>query len=118
MLDYFSTYLFKVFEIVSQRPGGGGVWYAANHETLLSSSQTCSLPTAVPVHMEPANGTDQVVRARDAGSIYLPLTLAQCLNTALWTAYGVFAVDDVFVSAEKSSFPKKSEYRSSVDPDV
>jgi solute carrier family 50 protein (sugar transporter) len=51
----------------------------------------------VVLFASPLSTISEVVRARDAGSIYLPLTLAQCLNTALWTAYGVFAVDDVFV---------------------
>jgi len=38
-----------------------------------------------------------VISSRNSASIYLPLTLAQCANTLLWTIYGAFAAKDLFV---------------------
>jgi solute carrier family 50 protein (sugar transporter) len=39
----------------------------------------------------------EVLRSRDATSIFAPFTAAQVTNCALWTTYGWFAAKDVFV---------------------
>jgi len=44
----------------------------------------------------PLSTVQQVLRSRNASSIYTPLTVAQCVNCATWTFYG-FAVGDQWV---------------------
>ena len=46
--------------------------------------------------MEPAT-IKSVLKRKDASSIYAPMTLAQCANCGLWTAYGYLAIGDIFV---------------------
>ena len=53
--------------------------------------------TFVILAASPLSTIKTVVASRDSESIYLPLTLAQCANTLLWTVYGVFAAKDIFV---------------------
>ena len=45
----------------------------------------------------PLSTIKSVLKRKDASSIYAPMTLAQCANCGLWTAYGYLAIGDIFV---------------------
>lgn len=45
----------------------------------------------------PLSTIQKVIQKKDASSIFAPATAAQCVNCALWTAYGMLAISDVFV---------------------
>ena len=47
----------------------------------------------------PLSAMAQVIKERNADSIYAPMTVAQVLNCGMWTVYGFFAINDVFVWA-------------------
>jgi solute carrier family 50 protein (sugar transporter) len=45
----------------------------------------------------PLSTIKTVFEQRSSESIYAPATAAQCANCAMWTTYGLFAANDVFV---------------------
>lgn len=51
----------------------------------------------VALAASPLSTIRTVLATRSSASIYAPLTLAQCANTLLWTAYGIVAAKDIFV---------------------
>ena len=45
----------------------------------------------------PLSTIQKVVATKDSASIYAPMTVAQCVNSGLWSVYGFFGAKDVFV---------------------
>ena len=39
----------------------------------------------------------EVIATKNSASIYAPMTIAQVVNSALWTTYGFFGAKDIFV---------------------
>jgi len=70
---------------------GGATAAGRSHAFGLYGSLLCVLLFASPL-----STVRLVVRTRNAASIYAPLTIAQCVNCATWTFYGL-AVGDQWV---------------------
>jgi len=45
----------------------------------------------------PLSTIKEVITSRNSASIYAPMTAAQCVNSGLWTVYGLFGAKDIFV---------------------